>query len=86
MIRPDRKLLNELGGEGHRGPALPPCDVPARPLAASEPQAGKVWRRPSISVWASLRQGIWMMSLDNYVRSPTSRSMTPVHVISRARS
>ena len=28
-----RRLLNEQGGPGHRGPALPACDVPTRPLA-----------------------------------------------------
>ena len=29
----ERRLLNEQGGEGHRGPSLPRCDVPTRPLA-----------------------------------------------------
>ncbi len=29
----ERRLLIEQGGPGHRGPALPACDVPARPLA-----------------------------------------------------
>jgi glycine dehydrogenase subunit 2 len=28
-----RRLLIEQGGPGHRGPALPACDVPERPLA-----------------------------------------------------
>ena len=28
-----RRLLIEQGGPGHRGPALPACDVPVRPLA-----------------------------------------------------
>ena len=28
-----RRLLIEQGGAGHRGPALPACDVPERPLA-----------------------------------------------------
>ena len=28
-----RRLLIEQGGPGHRGPELPPCDVPTRPLA-----------------------------------------------------
>jgi len=28
-----RRLLIEQGGPGHRGPALPACDVPSRPLA-----------------------------------------------------
>ena len=28
-----RRLLIEQGGAGHRGPALPACDVPQRPLA-----------------------------------------------------
>jgi len=32
-----RRLLNEQGGPGHRGPALPPLDVPARPLAQALP-------------------------------------------------
>src|SRR5262249_35694069 len=30
---PPRRLLIEQGGPGHRGPILPRCDVPARPLA-----------------------------------------------------
>ncbi len=34
-----RRLLIEQGGEGHRGPALPACDVPARPLAELLPGA-----------------------------------------------
>ena len=29
----ERRLLIEQGGPGHRGPELPACDVPARPLA-----------------------------------------------------
>ena len=29
----ERRLLIEQGGPGHRGPALPACDVPSRPLA-----------------------------------------------------
>ena len=29
----ERRLLIEQGGPGHRGPALPACDVPVRPLA-----------------------------------------------------
>jgi len=33
------RLLIEQGGEGHRGPALPACDVPARPLAELLPGA-----------------------------------------------
>jgi glycine dehydrogenase subunit 2 len=32
MIMP-RRLLIEQGGPGHRGPALPACDVPVQPLA-----------------------------------------------------
>jgi glycine dehydrogenase subunit 2 len=35
----ERRLLNEQGGEGHRGPALPPCDVPVKPLAELLPGA-----------------------------------------------
>jgi len=34
-----RRLLIEQGGEGHRGPALPPADVPTRPLAELLPGA-----------------------------------------------
>lgn len=33
------RLLIEQGGEGHRGPALPACDVPERPLAELLPGA-----------------------------------------------
>ncbi len=35
----ERRLLNEQGGEGHRGPALPACDVPTRPLEELLPGA-----------------------------------------------
>ena len=34
-----RRLLNEQGGPGHRGPSLPPCDVPVRPIAELLPGA-----------------------------------------------
>ena len=34
-----RKLLNEMGGQGHRGPRLPKCDVPTRPLGELLPGA-----------------------------------------------
>ncbi len=33
------RLLIEQGGQGHRGPALPACDVPTRPLAELLPGA-----------------------------------------------
>ena len=42
----ERRLLIEQGGEGHRGPELPPCDVPARPLAELLPGARL---RPSLA-------------------------------------
>ena len=35
----ERRLLIEQGGPGHRGPELPPCDVPVRPLAERLPGA-----------------------------------------------
>uniref|UniRef100_A0A832I192 Probable glycine dehydrogenase (decarboxylating) subunit 2 n=1 Tax=Eiseniibacteriota bacterium TaxID=2212470 RepID=A0A832I192_UNCEI len=35
----ERRLLIEQGGPGHRGPALPACDVPQRPLAELLPGA-----------------------------------------------
>jgi glycine dehydrogenase subunit 2 len=38
-MRLERRLLIEQGGAGHRGPALPACDVPARPLAELLPGA-----------------------------------------------
>jgi glycine dehydrogenase subunit 2 len=38
-MRLERRLLIEQGGPGHRGPALPACDVPARPLAELLPGA-----------------------------------------------
>jgi glycine cleavage system P protein (glycine dehydrogenase) subunit 2 len=34
-----RRLLIEQGGPGHRGPALPACDVPTRPLSELLPGA-----------------------------------------------
>ena len=41
----ERRLLIEQGGEGHRGPALPACDVPVQPLAE---------RLPGVKLRASL--------------------------------
>jgi glycine dehydrogenase subunit 2 len=38
-VRLERRLLIEQGGAGHRGPALPACDVPSRPLAELLPGA-----------------------------------------------
>ena len=38
-MRLERRLLIEQGGAGHRGPSLPACDVPARPLAELLPGA-----------------------------------------------
>jgi glycine dehydrogenase subunit 2 len=35
----ERRLLIEQGGPGHRGPELPPCDVPHKPLAELLPGA-----------------------------------------------
>jgi glycine dehydrogenase subunit 2 len=35
----ERRLLNEQGGQGHRGPSLPRCDVPVKPLAELLPGA-----------------------------------------------
>jgi len=35
----ERRLLIEQGGPGHRGPSLPACDVPTRPLAQQLPGA-----------------------------------------------
>ena len=35
----ERRLLNEQGGAGHRGPELPACDVPSRPLGELLPGA-----------------------------------------------
>ena len=32
MTNLERRLLIEQGGDGHRGPALPKCDVPERPI------------------------------------------------------
>ena len=36
----ERKLLNEQGGPGHRGPRLPKLDVPARSLSELLPDTG----------------------------------------------
>src|SRR4029077_17864987 len=41
----ERRLLIEQGGAGHRGPALPACDVPVQPLAE---------RLPGVKLRASL--------------------------------
>jgi len=43
----ERRLLIEQGGEGHRGPALPACDVPVQPIAERLPG---VKLRPSLDL------------------------------------
>ena len=69
MIRPERKLLSELGGEGHRGPSLPPCDVPVRPLAELLPGARlrDALALPQVSEPEVVRHFVELSTLNHHV-------------------
>ena len=64
-----RRLLIEQGGEGHRGPMLPACDVPARPLAELLP--GATLRTslalPQVSEPEVVRHFIELSSLNHHI-------------------
>jgi glycine dehydrogenase subunit 2 len=65
----NRKLLIERGGEGHRGPELPACDVPAKPLAELLP--GVPLRTslglPQVSEPEIVRHFIELSSLNHHI-------------------
>ena len=64
-----RRLLIEQGGPGHRGPALPPCDVPEKPLAEHLP--GTRLRRdlklPQVSEPEVVRHFIELSILNHHI-------------------
>jgi glycine dehydrogenase subunit 2 len=68
-MTPERRLLIEQGGPGHRGPSLPPCDVPARPLAELLP--GARLRReldlPQVSEPEVVRHFVELSTLNHHV-------------------
>ncbi len=64
-----RRLLNEQGGPGHRGPALPACDVPSRPLAELLPGArlrAKL-KLPEVSESEVVRHFIELSTLNHHI-------------------
>ncbi|HUK65136.1 MAG TPA: aminomethyl-transferring glycine dehydrogenase subunit GcvPB, partial [Dongiaceae bacterium] len=65
----ERRLLIEQGGPGHRGPELPACDVPQRPLA--ELLAGARLRGelefPQVSEPEVVRHFIELSTLNHHV-------------------
>jgi len=64
-----RKLLNELGGPGHRGPELPACDVPERPLAELLPGARlrETLELPQVTEPEVVRHFIELSTLNHHV-------------------
>jgi glycine dehydrogenase subunit 2 len=64
-----RRLLIEQGGPGHRGPALPACDVPQKPLAELLP--GVALRRelalPQVSEPEVVRHFIELSTLNHHI-------------------
>jgi glycine dehydrogenase subunit 2 len=65
----ERRLLIEQGGEGHRGPELPACDVPARPLAELLPGARlrASLEFPQVSEPEVVRHFIELSSLNHHI-------------------
>jgi glycine dehydrogenase subunit 2 len=64
-----RHLLNELGGPGHRGPALPKCDVPERPLEQLLPGARLRERLelPQVSEPEVVRHFVELSTLNHHI-------------------
>ncbi len=64
-----RRLLIEQGGPGHRGPALPACDVPERPLAELLPGARlrEALRLPEVSEPEVVRHFIELSTLNHHI-------------------
>ncbi|HEY2955196.1 MAG TPA: aminomethyl-transferring glycine dehydrogenase subunit GcvPB [Candidatus Eisenbacteria bacterium] len=65
----ERRLLIEQGGQGHRGPALPACDVPARPLAELLPGARlrAALEFPQVSEPEVVRHFIELSALNHHI-------------------
>jgi glycine dehydrogenase subunit 2 len=65
----ERRLLIEQGGPGHRGPALPVCDVPTRPLAELLPGARlrASLEFPQVSEPEVVRHFIELSSLNHHI-------------------
>jgi glycine dehydrogenase subunit 2 len=65
----ERRLLIEQGGEGHRGPALPACDVPQRPLAELLPGARlrETLAFPQVSEPEVVRHFIELSTLNHHI-------------------
>ncbi len=65
----NRRLLNEHGGEGHRGPRLPKCDVPVKPLAELLPGAAlrAKLELPQVSEPEVVRHFIELSSLNHHI-------------------
>ena len=65
----ERRLLIEQGGEGHRGPSLPACDVPTRPLEELVP--GARWRErldlPQVSEPEVVRHFVELSGLNHHI-------------------
>src|SRR5206468_5209509 len=64
-----RRLLTEQGGPGHRGPALPACDVPVRPLAERLPgvRLRETLRLPQVSEPEVVRHFIELSTLNHHI-------------------
>ncbi|TMQ69265.1 MAG: glycine dehydrogenase subunit 2 [Candidatus Eisenbacteria bacterium] len=64
-----RRLLIEQGGPGHRGPALPACDVPVRPLAERLPgvRLRETLRLPQVSEPEVVRHFIELSTLNHHI-------------------
>ena len=65
----EHRLLIEQGGEGHRGPELPACDVPARPLAELLPgvKLRDTLRLPQVTEPEVVRHFIELSTLNHHV-------------------
>ncbi len=65
----ERRLLIEQGGPGHRGPSLPPVDVPVRPLAERLPGARLRTQLdlPQVSEPEVVRHFIELSSLNHHI-------------------
>jgi glycine dehydrogenase subunit 2 len=63
------RLLIEQGGDGHRGPALPACDVPERPLAELLPGARlrETLRFPQVSEPEVVRHFIELSAMNHHI-------------------
>jgi glycine dehydrogenase subunit 2 len=64
-----RRLLIEQGGPGHRGPSLPRCDVPTRPLAELLPGARlrQSLALPQVSEPEVVRHFIELSTLNHHI-------------------